>query len=286
MKRLPLSDFDISAVVYGLMRSNEAADTLRERLAVCLEVGMTTLDHADIYGGYRNEALLGEVFREAPGLRDSFEVVTKCGIQAPWGERDALPVKHYDTSRNYIHAQVDRSLAKLGTDHVDLLLIHRPDPFMDAAETGRALDEVVASGKVRAVGVSNFRPWDMSLLQSATAQPLVVNQIEASLAHTKPFTNGDLAFAQEHGVVPMAWSPLGGGKLSWEGALAEMALAKAVMPGQLALAFLLAHPANILPVIGTNRAERIAEAAAAVGVELTRVEWFQLFEAANGEAVA
>ena len=285
MKRLPLADFDISAVVYGLMRSNEAADTLRERLDVCLEVGMTTLDHADIYGGYRNEAILGELFRNEPGLRDRFEIVTKCGIQAPWGERADLPVKHYDTSRDHIRASVERSLEKLGCEHVDLLLIHRPDPFMDADDTGRALDEVVSEGLVKAIGVSNFRPWDLSLLQSATGTPLLANQIEISLGRTEPFTNGDLTFCQEHGLLPMAWSPLGGGRIPTHPAFAEIGAELEATPAQVALAFLLAHPSGIAPVIGTNRAERIRDAADAVRLQVSRTQWFRLFEAARGEPV-
>ena len=285
MKRLPLSDFDISAVVYGLMRSNEAADTLRERLAVCLEVGMTTLDHADIYGGYRNEEILGDLFRNEPSLRNRLEIVTKCGIQAPWGERADLPVKHYDTSRDHIRASVERSLEKLACDRIDLLLIHRPDPFMDAESTGRGLDEVVADGLVRAVGVSNFRPWDLSLLQSATGAPLVANQIELSLGHTAPFRDGDLAMCQEHGLRPMAWSPLGGGKLPDHPVFADVAGELGASESQVALAFLLAHPAGIAPVIGTNRSERVREAAEATTLELSRTQWFRLYEVANGTPV-
>ena len=290
MKRLPLGEFSISAVVYGLMRSDESREGLRERLDTCLAHGITTLDHADIYGGYRNEAILGELFRAEAGLRDRFEIVTKCGIQAPWGEREDLPVKHYDTSRDHIRASVERSLEKLACDRIDLLLIHRPDPFMDADDTGRALDEVVAEGLVRAVGVSNFRPWDLSLLQSATGTPLLANQIELSLGHTEPFTNGDLAFFHEHGVRVMAWSPLqggkmGGGKVPEHPTFKEVAVELGATPSQVALAFLLAHPSGIAPVIGTNRAERIAEAAGATELELSRTQWFRLFEAARGVPV-
>ena len=285
MKRLPLADFDISAIVYGLMRSDEARGGLRERLDTCLAHGITTLDHADIYGGYRNEAILGDLFRAEAGLRDRFEIVTKCGIQAPWGERKDLPVKHYDTSRDHIRASVERSLDKLACEHIDLLLIHRPDPFMDADDTGRALDEVVGEGLVRAVGVSNFRPWDLSLLQSATGNPLVANQIELSLGQAEPFTNGDLAFCQEHSVRVMAWSPLGGGKLPEHPIFKKVASELDATPSQIALAFLLAHPAGIAPVIGTNRAERIAEAAGATELELSRTQWFRLFEAARGVPV-
>ena len=287
MDRIDITpDLSFSRISWGLMRSHEIEPGgLRSRLDACLAHGITTLDHADIYGGYRNEALLGGVFREAPGLRDSFEIVTKCGIQAPWGERDHLPVKHYDTSRDYIHAQVDHSLAKLGTDHVDLLLIHRPDPLMDADQTGRALDGLVGEGLVREVGASNFRPWDVSLLQSRMGAPIVANQIELSLGHTAPLFDGDLAFAYEHALLPMAWSPLGGGDVLGAPWLVERAEAKGCTPAQLALAFLLAHPSGIQPVVGTRDPARIGELAGAVDVELSRTEWFALLEAARGEPV-
>ena len=290
MERISVGGLELSRIAYGTMRLFDLDDqgeaAIRTRLEAALAVGMTTIDTADIYGGYTVEERLGAVFKADPAFAAQFEIVTKCGIQAPWGERKALPVKHYDTSRDYIHAQVERSLDKLGVEAIDLLLIHRPDPFMDADATGRALDELVASGKVKAVGVSNFRPWDVSLLQSRMGTPLLANQIELSLGHTTPFTNGDLAFAYEHDVRIMAWSPLGGGSVLAHPTLVAMAQEKGSTPGQIALAFLLAHPSGIQPVIGTNRPERIEEAAGALGIELSRTEWFQLLEAVRGEPVA
>ena len=304
MERIAVgADLSFSRIAYGLMGlggswevDDRVSETrVRELLDACLAHGITTLDHADVYTAYRGEAVLGQAFKASPGLRDRFEVVTKCGIVMGFGEHAGAygetAIKHYDTSPEHITGALDRSLREMGTDHVDLLLIHRPDPLMDHEATGRALDAAVASGKTRAVGVSNFRPWDVSLLQSAMGEPLVANQIEMSLARTESFTDGDLAFLQEHGLRPMAWSPLGGGRLldmtTPAGAkLADMAEAKGCRPDQLALAFLLAHPAGILPVVGTGNMERIAHAAGAVDVELSRVEWFELLEAARGEAVA
>ena len=289
MERIHVGGLEFSRIGYGTMRLHDLSDDaggIRLRLEAALDAGMSTLDTADIYGGYTVEGRLGEVFKADPTFARRFEIVTKCGIQSPWGERDALAVKHYDTTRDYIHAQVERSLLKLGVEAIDLLLIHRPDPLMDADATGRALDELVAAGKARAVGVSNFRPWDVSLLQSRMGQPLVANQIEMSLGHTAPFTDGDLAFAYEHDIRLMAWSPLGGGRGLDHPELVAMAARKGCTPGQLALAFLLRHPAGIQPVIGTNRPERIAEAAGALELEMSRVEWFQLLEAARGQAVA
>jgi predicted oxidoreductase len=141
------------------------------------------------------------------------EVVTKCGIVAPMGRYGSARGKYYDTSAVHIRSSVETSLNLMSTDRIDLLLIHRPDPFMDAQETGAALDALVKSGDVRAVGVSNFRPHDLNLLQSAMSAPLVTNQIELSLLARDAFTNGDLAHLQERNIVPMAWSPLSGGAL-------------------------------------------------------------------------
>jgi predicted oxidoreductase len=189
-------------------------------------------------------------------------------------------------------SSVEQSLRLMGVDHLDLLLIHRPDPMMDAAETGAALDEIVTSGKVRAVGVSNFRPWDWELLQSAMSTRLVTNQIEISLSAHESLTNGDLAFLQRMGVPVMAWSPLGGGSLMAGGnpalavMLRELADAAGVAPSAVAVAWLLAHPAQILPVMGTNRLDRIAALSEAMRVPMDRPTWFRLYTAALGREVA
>jgi predicted oxidoreductase len=218
------------------------------------------------------------------------EIVTKCDIVAPCGRYADAKAKYYDTSRAHILKSVETSLQEMAIDHIDLLLIHRPDPFMDHHETGAALDEVVASGKVGAVGVSNFRPWDWQLLQSAMKTQLVTNQIEISLGEIGPFTNGDLAFHQQHGHAVMAWSPLGGGMLMAGnppvGLVAdEIAEEFGVDRAAVAVAFLLAHPAGILPVLGTNNLDRIKRISDALKVNLDRETWYRLYEAALGHEV-
>ena len=213
----PQKGLRLSRLVYGLWRVGDDADTsaahVQAKIEACLAQGITSFDLADIYGGYTAEAIFGAALHAAPGLRDRMEIVTKCGIVAPVGRHAAARVKHYDTTAGHIRASVEASLRDLHTDRIDLLLIHRPDPLMDHVETGEALDALVASGKVAAVGVSNFRPWDLTLLQSAMETRLATNQIELSLLHTAPFVDGDLAFLQERGLAPMAWSPLAGGRL-------------------------------------------------------------------------
>lgn len=295
MQRVSLSEtLTFSRLIYGMWRLGDDTDTspahVERKIQLCLDQGITTFDQADIYGGYAAEAVLGGALKANPALRQKMEIVTKCDIVAPAGRYAAAKVKHYDTSRAHIEKSVDLSLSEMGIETIDLLLIHRPDPLMDHLETGSALDDLVASGKVRAVGVSNFRPWDWELLQSAMTTKLLTNQIEISLAEISPFTNGDLAFHQRLGTKLMAWSPLGGGSLMSEdgklgAVLDEIAEGAGVDRSAVAIAFLLAHPAGLLPVMGTNTLERIARISDALSVTLDRETWYRLYEAALGTEV-
>ena len=296
MDRVKLSDsLEMSRIVYGMWRLGDVEDTspshVQEKVEACLAQGITTMDQADIYGDYGAEALFGAAIKAAPQLRDHVEIVTKCDIVAPIGKFSDAPVKYYDTSRAHIHGQVEASLSNMNIEQIDLLLIHRPDPFMDHHETGAALDELVASGKVAHIGVSNFRPWDWDLLQSAMSTPLVTNQIELSLLANDAFTNGDLSFLQKNAIAPMAWSPLAGGALfstaptKLTALLKEMAEEQGVGTDAIAVAWLLAHPANILPVMGTNNLTRIQALSDATRVKMDRISWFALYEAANGAEV-
>lgn len=296
MERVTLTpDVSFSRIVYGMWRVGDDADTspshVRAKIDACLEQGITTIDQADIYGGYTAEAILGACFKENKSLRDQLEVVTKCDIVAPAGRYSDARVKYYDTSAAHIQRSIDNSLTDMSIDHIDLLLIHRPDPFMDHHETGRALDDAVRSGKVRAVGVSNFKPWDWTLLQSAMETKLVTNQIEISLAAHDAFTNGDLAFLQERGLHAMAWSPLGGGSLmtgtgELRTAMSKLAMASDTDEAAVAIAWLLAHPAKILPVLGTNTISRIQEFSSALKVPMDRETWFELYTQSLGHEVA
>lgn len=296
MDRIALSPtLSMSRIVYGMWRIADDDDTspahVEAKIQSCLDQGITTFDQADIYGGYTAEAVLGGALKANPSLRDQMEIVTKCDIVAPVGRYSDAKVKHYDTSRMHIERSVDHSLRDMGLDHIDLLLVHRPDPLMDHHETGAVLDDLVTAGKVRNIGVSNFRPWDWELLQAGMKTPLVVNQIEMSLGEIKQFTNGDLSFHQRQEQAVMAWSPLGGGSLmSNDGKIGavmdEIAAEFDVDRAAVAVAFLLAHPAKILPVMGTNNLERIGKISDALKVTLDRVNWYRLYEAALGQEVA
>ena len=289
------SSLTMSRLVYGMWRLGDDQDTspehVRNKISSCLHQGITSFDQADIYGGYEAEEILGNALRDSK-LRQEMEIVTKCDIVAPVGRYKNARVKYYDTSRDHILKSVDASLKLMGIDYIDLLLLHRPDPLMDHFETGAALDEIIASGKVRNVGVSNFKPWDWNLLQAAMKNKLVTNQIELSVLAHEGFTNGDVAFHQTHNTPIMAWSPLAGGDLFLKSnekllnSLSNIADTFGVEPSTVAVAWLLAHPANILPVLGTNSLSRIETISQAFDIKLDRQTWFEIYTTALGREVA
>lgn len=289
------SSLTMSRLVYGMWRLDDDQDTspehVRNKISSCLHQGITSFDQADIYGGYEAEEILGNALKGSH-LRKEMEIVTKCDIVAPVGRYKSARVKYYDTSRDHILKSVDASLKLMRIDYIDLLLLHRPDPLMDHFETGAALDEIIASGKVRNVGVSNFKPWDWNLLQAAMKNKLVTNQIELSVLAHEGFTNGDVAFHQTHNTPIMAWSPLAGGDLFLKSnekllnSLSNIADTFGVEPSTVAVAWLLAHPANILPVLGTNSLSRIETISQALDIKLDRQTWFEIYTTALGREVA
>ena len=214
MKKIKLSDrLELSQVVMGCMRIADAGITEQELLTLvetCLDMGVTSIDHAPVYGGYTCEKIFGDaVLRKRPELREKMQLITKAGIVCPghYGNKTI----YYNSTREEILREMDESLEKLGTDHVDLLLIHRPDPLADPAETADALETVVKQGKALHVGVSNFMPSQMTMLQSYLNIPLVTNQVELSVKNTENFFNGVVDDAFTRRIPLMAWSPLGGG---------------------------------------------------------------------------
>jgi len=295
---LPQSDLSFSRLVYGVWRIADDHNTdlkhVRAKIDAALAEGMTTFDHADIYGNYECEKLFGQALAADSNLRSQMELVTKCDIALNTDKFPNRRAKYYDTSAAYIEASVEQSLKHLHTDHVDTLLIHRPDPLMNAAETGAALDGLIDAGKIRSAGVSNFQPDDWRLLQKNMKHKLVINQIEMSVLHHDSFTNGDLSALQLDDIATMAWSPLGGGRLFGDeaAALRVRPLLERIAAEQntrldiVAFAWLLAHPANIIPVVGTNNLGRIRGLAAAMDVTIDRETWFEIWIAAAGEELA
>jgi len=296
MEKIILNDgLSLSRLIYGMWRladdENISTAHVQAKIEACLVQGITTMDQADIYGGYEAEEIFGATLKQAPHLRDNIEIVTKCDIVAPVGRHKKARVKYYDTSAQHINQSVEDSLRLMAIEQIDLLLIHRPDPFMDHHETGLALDTLITSGKVRAVGVSNFKPHDWKLLQSAMRHKLATNQIEISVLANQAFINGDIAFLQEQLIAPMAWSPLAGGALfsarhqKLVSVLKEVGETQGVDVSAVAIAWLLAHPARIMPVLGTNNLARITQISDATKVTIDRQSWFEIYEAAKGHEV-
>ena len=295
---------DFSRIAFGCWRLMEwglDARGLRALVEACLDLGITTFDHADIYGSYQCEQRFGDMLAAAPGLRARMQLVSKCDIRLVSPQRPANRRHIYDTTVAHIRASAEHSLRVLHTDHLDLLLLHRPDPLMDADEAAGALDALVASGKVRHVGVSNFSASQVELLASRLKAPLVTNQLELSPLHLEPFLDGTLDQCQRLRMAPMAWSPLAGGRLAAppagaavsderatrvRAALATVATQLgAASPEQVAFAWLLRHPARILPVTGSGRIERVREAVGALALPLTREQWFDIWCASTGAAL-
>lgn len=273
----------------------EAAGANAVRAAV--EAGYTLFDLADIYCHGICERIFGKVLTETPGLRERLVIMTKCGIRRA-GDPPGAPGR-YDFSKEYIIASCEHSLKRLGVGTIDVFLLHRPDYLMDPAEVAAAFDHLHQSGKVREFGVSNFTPSRLALLQRALSRPLVVNQVEISLAHGLALEDGTLDQCLAETITPMAWSPLAGGKLgdgshsvlpSQEGYRTERIVAEldsiaashSVSRTAVALAWLLRHPAGIVPVVGSIDPSRIRDAAKSDEVNLSREEWYRLWIAARG----
>lgn len=286
---------EFSRIVLGLWRLASWNLPAQERLSLlthALELGVTSIDHADIYGDYQGEALFGEALALAPHLRERMEIVSKCGIKLVSPQRPEHRVHHYDTSRAHILASVNNSLSNLRSEYLDLLLIHRPDPLMDADEIAEAFTQLKAHGKVRHFGVSNFTPAQFDLL--ASRFPLVTNQVELSVLHLDPLHDGTLDQCQRLAIAPMLWSGLAGGRVFGEqspraervrAALAEVAAQHAVSPTVIAYAWLLRHPSRPLLLTGSRRITALREAVAATEITLTREQWFAVWSASTGTEV-
>ncbi|EMM7214809.1 MULTISPECIES: aldo/keto reductase [Enterobacter] len=253
-----------------------------------IDLGVTTVDHADIYGGYQCEAAFGEALKLVPALRERMEIVTKCGIATTAKPEHALG--HYITDSAHIIKSAEQSLVNLATDRIDLLLIHRPDPLMDADEVAEAFLSLHQSGKVRHFGVSNFTPAQFALLQSRLPFTLATNQVEISPVHQPLLLDGTLDQLQQLRIRPMAWSCLGGGRLFNDDAfqplrneLETIALElNAQSIEQVVYAWILRLPSKPLPIIGSGKIERVRSALAAEELQMTRQQWFRIRKAALG----
>ncbi len=268
-------------------------------LRAAVEAGYTVFDLADIYSDGAAERIFGRARAEIPDLRARAVIATKCGIRKKGQGGDLAPYR-YDFSREHIIGSCEASLRRLGVETIDIFQLHRPDYLGDPAEVAEAFAHLHQAGKVREFGVSNFRPSQVVALQRALARPLVVNQVEISLSRLEALEDGTLDQCLAETITPMAWSPLGGGRLvathpielhepnharriQLRETLEWLARERGVSRTVLALAWLLRHPAAIMPIVGSIQPDRIREAAKAVEFALSREEWYTLLEAARGE---
>ncbi len=291
--KLGATDIVVSRLAWGMWRFH--GDDLahaRALVEAAFDAGINLFDTADIYGfnghdGFGNaEELLGRLFAADPGLRRRMVLASKGGI---------IPGVPYDSSAGYLVSACEASLRRLGTDHLDLFQVHRPDVLAHPAEVAKALETLVASGKVRAVGVSNYTPTQTAALVAHLQLPLASIQPEFSPLVLEPLTDGTLDLAMQHGIAVLAWSPLAGGRIGAPGddqcamrvctELDVLATRFGVTRAAAAYAWSMTHPAGIIPIIGSQQVHRIREAAAAYRVQWSRADWYRVLVAARGAAL-
>lgn len=287
---------NISALVHGHWRLADWNLSKQELLSLthqCIDLGITSFDHADIYGNYTCESLFGDALTQEPELRKKIQIISKCGIKLDTDKFPERRLKIYDYSYAHIINSAEQSLKNLKTDYLDLFLLHRPSPFFLADEVAKAFDELKQSGKVRQFGVSNFSIIQFEMLQKHINVELLTNQVEISAYCLEHFENGNLDFFIKEKIQPMAWSPLAGGQLfnpeTEKAERVRQALLKVSKELDLesidivAYSWLLKHPANIVPIIGSGKIERIEKAIKAQSTEMSLEQWFFIYNAAKGE---
>ncbi|UJF22699.1 aldo/keto reductase [Shewanella sp. OMA3-2] len=293
------SHFEFSDFIAGFWRIDAWNMTPQQRLTLIeqyLELGVTSMDHADIYGVYQCETLFGEALALAPHLRQQMQLIGKCGIKPAFDGFDNRYVNHYDTSKQHIISSVERSLVELKTDYLDALLIHRPDPLMQADEVAEAFLQLKQQGKVNHFGVSNFLPHHFTLLQSRLDAPLITNQVEISPQCLTHLHDGVLDQCQQLNIRPMAWSCLGGGTLFSEQTEQAIRLRSCLTVvaeqvgtsdiSQVIYAWVAMLPSKPTPIIGSGNIERIRSAVNSSTIQLTKQQWFSIWQASTGHSVA
>jgi len=274
-------------MTWGIWGKNFNTDEMGNRISKNIDIGVTTFDHADIYGDYTTEKTFGIAFKHSGISRDKIQLISKCGIQLVNPKRNTV-VKHYDYRKEYIIQQAEQSLSNLKTDYLDLFLLHRPSPLMQIEEIAEAIQILKRSGKVKAFGVSNFTPLQIDYLSSHLT--IEANQIQCSLTHSVPLEDDSLFYHKKNDIMTMAWSPLGNfyqkdekSKLKLE--IKTLSSKYNCTESQLVLAWLLKHPAKIHPVLGTSKAERVEEAFLAQNIDMGLQDWFILYECARVKEV-
>ncbi|MEX0314744.1 MAG: aldo/keto reductase family oxidoreductase [Allomuricauda sp.] len=282
-----------SRIIAGTMTWGSWGKKLSKREIVdlmnfCVENGITTFDHADIYGDYTTEGDFGAALIESGIKREAIQLISKCGIQRVSRKENRIP--HYEYSKEYIIWSAEESLKKLKSEYLDLLLLHRPSPLMHPDEIGEAINQLLATGKIKSFGVSNFTTSQIAMLEKNI--PVSANQVEFSLTHDAPMYDGTFDDCILHERLAMAWSPLGivfrddnPQTKRVKEKLSELAGKYNVEESQLLLAWILKHPSRVHPVIGTTNKDRIVLSAKTESINLELQDWFELLKASQGHIV-
>ena len=292
--KIKFSPFIIGTMRFGIWGANLDTHAVEKLIDQCIDLGLRDFDHADIYGHYTEEENFGRVLKRRPDLKNKIRLTTKCGIKLTSENRPSHTIKSYDSTKAHILFSVDHSLKALSVECIDFLLIHRPDFLMDAAEIAEAFEKLKNAGKVKAFGVSNFTTAQFNLLNSVT--PLVTNQVEVSLLHLNAFQDGTLDQCQQLKIHPTAWSPFGGGEIFSSNSTSDQVLRIQKVANeigarynatidQILLAWILKHPAGIIPILGSSKISRIEHALNAQNITLSHEEWYQLWQASTGEEI-
>jgi len=285
-----LSPIIAGTMNWGIWDKNLSTTEMSHLINICIENKITTFDHADIYGGYTTEAAFGKALTESKVDRKKIQLITKCGIEHISKNRPKNAVKHYDYSTAYIIWSVENSLKNLKTDYLDALLLHRPSPLMQADEIAEAVEKLKSEGKIKSFGVSNFTPFQTELLRQKTE--ISFNQVQFSATHHEAMLDGSLDYMQIHNIQPMAWNPLGTvfrenteQTFRLKQLLATLVDKYHVGSDLILLAWILQHPANILPVAGTVNVARIQHLSKACSLQLDKQDWFAIWTESMGNKV-
>lgn len=293
MEKIYLSDSGpkVSPAIYGFYRWREeevTAAKIEKTVNLCLELGINTFDHADIYGGYQVEEVFGKVISSSSVKREDIVLFTKCGLNLPHASRPDVRVQHYNTSKQHIVKSLDSSLQKLKTDYIDVFLINGLDPLSDLEETALTLRKLKESGKVKNIGVVNFSVFQHQLLSSYLHVPIVTNHIELNLLNTTAFDNGQIDYIKQRYIRPLATSPLAEGQIAEStertplrvrGKLEEFAKKYNVHFESIAIAWL--TKLGALPLIGSSNEQRIRNIVAAFDIDLDHQDWYELYAASK-----
>ncbi|WP_317174268.1 aldo/keto reductase [Kaistella flava (ex Peng et al. 2021)] len=289
MKTMNFSPIIIGTMRWGIWGANHSIKDVQKLIEVSIQENLTTFDHADIYGDYTTEKLFGDAFSKMNVNREDVQFISKCGIEIPCSNRN-YSVKSYNYSKEHILTSVEKSLENLQTDYLDVLLLHRPSPLMNPSEITETFGILREQKKVRHFGVSNFSPSQFELINDAF--PIITNQVEISLNHTDAFYDGTLDHMMLKNLQPMAWSVMGNyfTEKSEENERIKKVLENLCQKynaeeNQILLAFILKHPAGILPVIGTSRVENIIKFRESLNINLEHQDWFKLLQAKNGNEI-